>query len=1414
MSERSIIRYNIERVPFMIKPVDFFIMPKDKKYAFIFFPEGTGKDIYDLYPTFRFHRRYLRDIFIPNFRFKGMRYFKKFGTKAKFLLSYRMRALIREEEFKKFFERGGSGITNNVIIDFSEILDTIDRFIKGNWRSIIGRNYMKEFFEYYLSLIPDDYEKILIYHVGEFDNFDPHFRLRRFYNLYFNIYGEMNKLPIDKMFVHSYDENRQRYRFRMIMNNGKVPSYSRFFQFYKSIQPKSVDKSKQAENVVYKIKNDLNIELDEEVESTLVDEVKNELSDDSIKKESIDEINEDITEYNINLSLVEKAIESSVIKRINTKIDKNSIKFLKESPIKVDEKKSKNNIDRIKEKLIILNKNKELLIDKNIFRMQRDPNLHTMDENKNQSSSMRKFELSGFSANAKIMDDINLDTFKEESFNTMISSYLKDIINKHGEDDVKLQLNNIRIKETPMSENEFHITAKRTLTIEMEIILHDGRKQKISFEIPKMESGYFILNGSRKMLVSQLLIPPIYFNKPHHCIIQTNFGLMQMDYSIKNKRKTIRCHYAKKSIPLPRVLIFYLGFDKAMDLMFGKGGWSLRNEITPKDKNHIKLLNGYIVFGETLDLIRNIIMESFSPIFWKNVDIDSLKGDNVPDYLGILMEDTRIVNLTQVILNKIIDPVNKKVLQTMEYPTEIENLFIYLIEPLYGGKSEKRNDLNIMRLRNSEILYHIMNKSIEAAYTKYRMQVLSNKKDPVLEVSSNDVLRGFLTHSLVSSAEYNNIIEDVSNKFKVSYTGVESGGLVADAVGLDTRNIDDSFFGVIDPLETSIGGGIGILQHLVPSVGIKDDRGMIETNELNDNNPNIMGTTSSLIPFLNYNETTRAMMASAQLKQSVQLVNGEEPMVRTGHEDVIKKFSSDAYVKRSPIDGTIFKISLNNYINIMGVDKKTYTVPIYPLTLHSGQGLSGYQEFDVTVEVGDNIKKGQVVAQSKYSFGQTSMKYGRNALVAYMYWKGYTFEDGIVISDKLVKDNHFNSPHTFTVEVVISPDECKYISDINVEVGKEYKKSDILLKFIPKNLKSISEYISSADIEQGNILVRPPNGTLYDIEGHLIDTNSPSQELLKFAKKNNFSITNGVKRYYKRDRVFGLLLILRFKTELPINMGDKLSNRHGNKGVVCKIEKEENMPILPSGERIEIILTPLGIAGRNNFGQLLELYMGLVSRTLINMIPGTPKSKFIELVDKLYSLIDKTKEKETKKIILDFLNKLTDQEYKDLPKQMKGFPILVRPFFSPNPYDVKKILGILKLKPGYKLYLPEFNTHTDKEMPVGYLYQSKLEHMSLKKVSGRSTGKTSNIGQPIKTEEASSQRLGELDSFALLSFGSKRLLDEMWTVNSDDMRIKNYVVNSIISRGEVSLTDINLESQDAQVRKMLQAYFISLGLRI
>jgi len=260
------------------------------------------------------------------------------------------------------------------------------------------------------------------------------------------------------------------------------------------------------------------------------------------------------------------------------------------------------------------------------------------------------------------------------------------------------------------------------------------------------------------------------------------------------------------------------------------------------------------------------------------------------------------------------------------------------------------------------------------------------------------------------------------------------------------------------------------------------------------------------------------------------------------------------------------------------------------------------------------------------------------------------------------------------------------------------------------------------------------------------------------------------------------------------------------------VEKDSLMPRTPFGT-LDIILNPIGVISRMNMGQIFEMYCGLISKILANKILDMTKNQAADFVSKVYSHLDISTNKATTQLLEKGLKNLSDSQYKLMIETIKRsgfFPLIIPPFKSPGNKGIKLALSAVGAKPGYKLKLPEFNTETESDVPIGYMYISKLEHLAEMKLHGRSTGPTTGqTAQPTagKRKEGG-QRLGELDSYTFISYNCINVLAEMMGPLSDDYKTRDEIIADIVQNGSAEYR----EAKISPARDLLNSYFISLML--
>lgn len=639
----------------------------------------------------------------------------------------------------------------------------------------------------------------------------------------------------------------------------------------------------------------------------------------------------------------------------------------------------------------------------------------------------------------------------------------------------------------------------------------------------------------------------------------------------------------------------------------------------------------------------------------------------------------------------------------------------------------------------------------------------------------------FGSSQLSQFMDQTNPLSELAHKRRLSALG--PGGLSRDRAGFEVRDVHQSHYGRICPIETPEGPNIGLIGQMSTFARInyfgflespyrkvvdgkptdeidflsadEEDKYIIaQANEPLDENgyfaneyliakyrgkilevaadrvhymdvspKQLVGVSASLIPFLENDDANRALMGANMQRQAVPLLITDAPIVGTGMEHKVAKDSGAVVLARN--SGTVVSVNAAQII-IKTDDGKTDTYKLLKFK-RSNQGSCINQR--PIVNKGDRVEKGDVIADG-LSTDHGDLALGRNTLIAFMPWEGYNYEDAILISERLVKEDAFTSIHIEEHEAEardtkLGPEEItRDIPNVGesalrnldergiVRIGAEVKEGDILVgKVTPKGETELSaeERLLRAIFgekarEVRDTSLKVPHGE----QGIVVDVKV-------FSREQGDELKPGVNQMV---RVY-------IATKRKISVGDKMAGRHGNKGVISRILPEEDMPFLPNGEPVEIVLNPLGVPSRMNIGQVLEVHLGMAAKAL-------------------------------------------------------GLYVETPVFNGANEKDVEDMLEKAGLSRDGKTILYDGRTGEpfDKEVTVGYMYMLKLHHLVDDKIHARSTGPYSLVTQQPLGGKAQfgGQRFGEMEVWALEAYGAAYSLQEMLTVKSDDVvgRVKTY----------------------------------------
>jgi len=583
------------------------------------------------------------------------------------------------------------------------------------------------------------------------------------------------------------------------------------------------------------------------------------------------------------------------------------------------------------------------------------------------------------------------------------------------------------------------------------------------------------------------------------------------------------------------------------------------------------------------------------------------------------------------------------------------------------------------------------------------------------------------------------------------YRRVKGGKVTKEIVYLDPREEDNYYIASTDAIDEN--------ENFVKSEVIARYRGDIvlvppEKIDYIDISPKQMVSVStSLIPFLEHDDANRALMGSNMQRQAVPLENPELALVQTGMEGKVAEDSmAGIRAKRAgkviSVDAAQIKIKTPE-----GTD--TYSLRKFE---RSNQKTCINQR--PLVVKGQTVKKGEFIADGP-SIHKGRLALGRNVLVAFVPWEGYNFEDAILISEKLLKEDIFTSIHIEEFQV-----EAKELRSGVEEITADIPNVD---EASLRNLDKEGIIRIGAEVKSGDILV---GKVTPQVEVKL----TPEERLLRSifgekarkVKDNSLRVPHGIEGKVIKVKVFtqekdNLPLDVRKRVKVwvairrKIRVGDKMCGRHGNKGVVSRILPEEDMPYLPDGTPVEVVLNPLGVPSRMNVGQVLETHLGWVAKAL-------------------------------------------------------GVHVICPVFEGPKEEQIRQLLKKASLPESGKITLYDGRTGEpfDQPVAVGYMYMMKLIHLAEEKIHARSTGPYALITQqPLGgRSRQGGQRFGEMEVWALEGYGAAYTLQEMLTDKSDDLQGRTNLYEWII-KGENLL-----EAQTPESFKVLVKELQALGLTL
>jgi DNA-directed RNA polymerase subunit beta len=848
----------------------------------------------------------------------------------------------------------------------------------------------------------------------------------------------------------------------------------------------------------------------------------------------------------------------------------------------------------------------------------------------------------------------------------------------------------------------------------------------------------------------------------------------------------------------------------------------------------------------------------------------------------------------------------------------------------------------------------------------------------------------FATGQLSQFMDQTNPLSEITHKRRLSALG--PGGLTRERAGFEVRDVHSSHYGRICPIETPEGPNIGLISSLGTYAKINefgfiqtpyrvlkngkvtneivylnaleeekfiiaqanaplDDEGrlaldlvsarhrgeflMIERDkvQLMDVSPTqLVSVSASLIPFLEHDDANRALMGSNMQRQAVPLLRTSSPIVGTGFEGTVAKDSGVTVVAKR--DGIVEYVDAARVVvRATSNEDEDGGVDIYNLTKFQKSNQNTCWNQRQIVRKGAKVVKGDVIADGPSThFGELAL--GQNVLVAFMPWGGYNFEDAILISERLVKEDRFTSIHIeefeciaretklgreeITRDIPNAGDEALRNLDESgiIRIGAEVKPGDILVgKISPKGETQLSpeERLLRAifgdkagDVKDTSLRASPGvTGTVIDVKmllSRIVDKDERAKSIedleitrlkqdkddeIRILKEDAFQrikellvgkiasarlivnrktvlkkgdkITEGILRSISIEKTAdisiekaetieaevnrniertleqidlvklvydqrisklvrpdelppGVLKVIKVYVAVKrkLQVGDKMAGRHGNKGVISKILRQEDMPYLPDGTPVDMVLNPLGVPSRMNVGQVLETHLGWAAQKV-----GQQLNDFIEKAFDYNALRKKVKEVYDSRKMRKFIDELTDEELLEVVKRLKdGIPVESPVFDGATESEIKELLISAGLPEDGKTILFDGFTGEpfDQKVSIGVMYMLKLHHLVEEKIHARAIGPYSLVTQQPLGGKAhfGGQRLGEMEVWALEAYGAAYTLQEFLTVKSDDVVGRTRIFDSI-AKGDKRF-EPGLPESFKVLQKELQALSLDVEL--
>ena len=978
----------------------------------------------------------------------------------------------------------------------------------------------------------------------------------------------------------------------------------------------------------------------------------------------------------------------------------------------------------------------------------------------------------------------------------------------------KWRIKNIDWFKHTKTKEEIKNSVYKTVKIDLQ---NDNDEQTIYIHLPKLiKDQFYFLTGLYKVALFQLYDLPIIYRISSKPVLKFRNNIISVNLISKSNKYYFNV-FSKK---VPAEIILNLMHRKSEIQML-----------------YDDLLEQYTQNSEYNKEAINILETTLQSWNEDREELLSILGKVISKDLMLTKEEEKRR------ANKFIDSLyvsNELDIFTKTYMKY--NCFdLELINALFYGPIDDR-DIKNKRLRLSEYIVLPLLIRLYDIVVSLRKQSSSDR----FKIQPNIILEKCISGSedvrtsVGNIIRYNNVVNpigEIAQLMQCTLTG--PGGFSKENVSSHLRDLHESHFGILCPSDTPDREGCGVVYNIVPSVMITEEGFLVKSKDTN-----ITSFATSLVPFLEHDDPTRLQMASSQIKQTIPIKDADVPLIRTGFESSYLEKST--FLVRAKCSGLVIHESPSFMCVLYDKPVNGSKVDVFSIG-YKLLYLDCLDYITTNLVVGDRFKEGDVLCYSDRFIKDEQLTYGKNLLTVIMPYFGYNYEDGIVISESASKK--FISTHSvdlsFTIEpnyILLSLQDNEYVP--LYKVGTQLKKGQVYARLkslnyednlnslneepleitAPKNCKitqlriysnsirkSVREYVNFIENLKKEQMFNY-NLLLTNLKEYLTD-----DEVKNIIDLYNLSSldcnSNAGLYYYKKQKINGTKLSILASYDDSLRLGDKIANRHGNKGVISVILPDDEMPILPDGRRAEIVINPLGIVSRMNVGQLYEMFLGEILYQLKNkMRENIDKSE--KLLSKFLKVLYKDNHETAKAIINDFTKK---KEKGNIEEAINSLTLLTPVFCSPKYKDILEASKLVnaKEKDYLKVYTNGKWETTKNPVSYGYIFFEKLVHRSEDKLFSRSIGAyNEKTLQPTSDKKNSGgHRLGEMEVWSLLAHDAKKFLRDLLTIQSDSVGLKIKELAKMLKNE--SLVD-NSDSLDTKTKtlSLFEAYLKICGLNI